>query len=400
MKQSYAWQWMHGGLETTTCVLCVIGVFWGSWLFSSSLSAAPATLSTICKIHVSNPLDSPRSGELVTLNWAQVLQHLPDSKPELVAILDSRTSSPVASQVVDEHGDGSGDKLVFQADFKPHETIPFTLQTQVAPSIKPATHALYTKNTQIDYLAWECDRIAFRLYGPVTEQSLVSSGVDIWCKRVAYPILETMIKRNYHLDNGEGVDCYKTGTGRGCGGTGIWKDGVLHVSRNFTTWKILADGPLQTMIELNYAAWNAGGVQVSEIKRITLNAGSQLCRMDSRFHFMGTDQIEAAAGISLPTGSEVKQMPEARWVSVWQSTDGKDNGKLGLGIVMSPKATAQIKVLPDNLCWLQAVRSDEVLVYYAGAGWSKYGFSSAEDWNNYLARFARNLSEPLRVEWK
>ena len=37
------------------------------------------------------------------------------------------------------------------------------------------------------------------------------------------------------------------------------------------------------------------------------------------------------------------------------------------------------------------------LVYYWGAGWSKYGFDTIEDWNAYIDEEASLKSEPLTV---
>jgi hypothetical protein len=65
---------------------------------------------------------------------------------------------------------------------------------------------------------------------------------------------------------GEGMEMYQVGGSRGCGGTGIWDGQKLHVGRNYKTWKILANGPVRTVFELSYEAWDAGGVKVSETK--------------------------------------------------------------------------------------------------------------------------------------
>ena len=92
-----------------------------------------------------------------------------------------------------------------------------------------------------DYL-WENDRTAARIYGPVimkpapAGQTLISSGVDIWNKSVRYPIIDTWLKRkNYHADAGEGMDNYKVGPGRGCGGLGVFNGGACYVSQNWAT---------------------------------------------------------------------------------------------------------------------------------------------------------------------
>jgi hypothetical protein len=36
-------------------------------------------------------------------------------------------------------------------------------------------------------------------------------------------------------------------------------------------------------------------------------------------------------------------------------------------------------------------------VYYAGFGWSKSDFRTAEDWDRYLAQYAARLRSPVEV---
>jgi hypothetical protein len=45
-------------------------------------------------------------------------------------------------------------------------------------------------------------------------------------------------------------------------------------------------------------------------------------------------------------------------------------------------------------------RSDEPLVYYAGAGWSKGGFPDSADWKTCVSDFAQRLHSPLKVQIK
>jgi hypothetical protein len=35
--------------------------------------------------------------------------------------------------------------------------------------------------------------------------------------------------------------------------------------------------------------------------------------------------------------------------------------------------------------------------YYAGAGWSKWGFDTPESWTNYVDAFSQKLQHPLQV---
>src|SRR5207245_4059916 len=74
---------------------------------------------------------------------------------------------------------------------------------------------------------------------------------------------------DYHHDHGEGADLYSAGNSRGCGGNGVWVNGKLYPSANFIHSRTLANGPIRVMFELEYPEWDAGGVRVSEVKRIT-----------------------------------------------------------------------------------------------------------------------------------
>ncbi len=57
---------------------------------------------------------------------------------------------------------------------------------------------------------------------------------------------------------------YDVGTNRGAGGTGIWDGTRLHVSKNWRTWNVMANGPLRAVFELGYEPWDAGnGVMVT-----------------------------------------------------------------------------------------------------------------------------------------
>ena len=87
---------------------------------------------------------------------------------------------------------------------------------------------------RVDDLAWENEHVAFRVYGPDLRESTEDSGVDVWTKRVAQPIVFKWYQGsfdgsiNYHEDTGEGFDGYKVGNKRGCGGTALWYRGQLH----------------------------------------------------------------------------------------------------------------------------------------------------------------------------
>ena len=154
--------------------------------------------------------------------------------------------------------------------------------------------------------------VAYRVYGPALQATgEIASGIDVWSKRVPNFVIDTFYKRDaegqrtknnalsYHKDNGQGLDSYEVGPSRGCGGTAVFADGKLFASKNYIRLKQLSTGPIRFSFEVTYAPWSAdgdgNGVEVTETKRITLDAGSRLNRIDSTYTFAG-DKIDRRGG--------------------------------------------------------------------------------------------------------
>jgi hypothetical protein len=203
---------------------------------------------------------------------------------------------------------------------------------------------------------------------------------------------------DYHKDHGEGGDFYSAGRSRGCGGSGVWRDGRLFVSRNFRESRVLANGPIRLVFELTYAAWDAGGADVSERKRVTLDAGSNLSRFESLYAARGKAPWSWASGIRKAGDALVRSAREAGIVRTWEALRSYgDNGQLGCGIVAEPANVAEVVEADGNV--LLVGKAGTPAVYYAGSGWNRSGdFPDVAAWDRYLDAFSRRLGSPLRVE--
>jgi hypothetical protein len=270
---------------------------------------------------------------------------------------------------------------------------------------------------RLDDFAWENDRIGHRTYGPALaapaapgsgKEVLVTSGLDVWCKRVRYLIVDRWYNKghnHYHHDEGEGMDMYQTGKSRGCGGTGIWDGQKLYVGSNFKTWKVLANGPIRAIFELTYEPWDAGkGVKVSEVKRFTVDAGHNLDQIDSTFTVEGgAPEIVVGLGLNKDSGdkgqdTKAEQTPnkDGGWYTQWEIQ--KTNGSLGEALVVAPAALQGFTEDAFNRLVLVKAVSGQPLRYYVGAGWTKSGdFSSKEDWNTYVATAAKCAQSPIKI---
>lgn len=382
-------------------------------LLASFLPSA-ALVAASLQIEAANPLPVARESETLVVPWSEILKALPDAKPDSLIIRDSTGKSLPYQFTNYNPGDRRGlyDEVLFQHDFAAGEnTARFTV-TKASGPVPPFTSRVFCRYVpeRLDDFAWENDRVAHRIYGQAlnTEAAgksrMISSGIDVWAKRVPYLTVDRWYLRghdNYHVDNGEGLDFYSVNTGRGCGGTGIWDGKQLHLSGNWKTWKVLANGPLRAIFELSYEPWDAGnGVSVAETKRFTIDAGRNVDTVQSTFTFQGPESLVAAVGVGKhkPAKPEVAADASHRWLTLWETYPKEVEAQLGTGIVVpSANGSAEDEL---NYLLLAPIKSGVPLTYLEGAGWSRSGqFPDRQTWETYVAHMATLASAPVTLTY-
>ena len=386
----------------------------------SAAAAAPLTLT------VTHDLAIARPSETIVVPWSEVNAALPGALLQHLAVKDSAGRilpyqvTNVAPQAKDPTGKGSAyGELIFQHDFATGEKAAvFTIEkiADVAPVTATKTFGRYVPE-RLDDFAWENDKIGHRTYGPALaapaapgsgKEVLVTSGLDVWCKRVSYPIVDRWYNQghdHYHKDEGEGMDMYQVGPSRGCGGTGVWDGKTLYVGRNYASWKVLANGPLRTVFELTYAAWDVADAKVSEVKRFTVDAGHQLDQIDSTFTITGGGAPEITVAIGLnKTPADKNQdaaialTPTPAAASLTQWITQKTNGELGTAVIVPVASFQGFAADERNQLVLAKATSGQSLRYYVGAGWSKAGeFKTQAEWNAYVAACAARAAAPITI---
>ena len=239
-----------------------------------------------------------------------------------------------------------------------------------------------------DDFAWENDAVAFRVYGPALRSEPEDSGIDCWLKRVKYPIIDKWYKSgDYHTDHGEGVDPYHVGKSRGCGGIALrLPDGGYRTSDTYTAWRVIEKTPTRAVFELDY---RYDGTDITETKRITIEAGRRLCQIESRFLDKGKPRVfEVGIGITTHDGAaEAKFDPKAGWMACWEKFP-KD-GELGTGVVVKD-ATFHVVKSPEkdaSHVWADLkTDANGKVSWEMGYGWSKAGeITRFDQWTAYLA---------------
>lgn len=365
-------------------------------------SRGPA--SAQATVRVENPIAMDRPDETVGLPWSRVREALPAAGPARIRVVDATSGEELLSQALDADGDGAVDSLLFVASFRPREARRVTLLAEPATP-GPARVSVMHEPTRDD-VAWESDRMAYRTYGQGlwALEDLESSGIDVWLKRTRDLVVRRWYEAGhdaYHQDTGEGADFFSVGESLGAGGTAVWRDGRLHRPLNFAGHRIIADGPVRAVFELTYEPWDAGGVQVSEVKRIRMDAGQNLFRSESRYS--GPDEpLVVAAGTVKRDGlvGTTSRDHDRAWLSTWGPVEraGGGHGSLGTGLLLRNDAVLGTRETDDHYLVLTRRRPGEPVVFYAGAGWTGGGdFESVEDWWAYLDTFAVRLANPLRI---
>jgi hypothetical protein len=375
------------------------------------------------------------------------------------AVMDGVSSRILDSQVYSESSstNAAPDKLLFQVDLAPGETRMFyILDASALAAVPPPivkTFARYVPERHDDF-SWESDRIAHRAFGPALEtwqaEPLTSSGVDVWIKRTRNLVADVMYHTGQNYDtNWVMQDDYRVGKTRGDGGLGIWDGQKLYVSKNWRTWKLITTGPIRSEFELTYDAWDVAGRKVSETKRISIDAGSNLSRVESTFSSDDKSPLTVGVGLaerpgentilnddsvplagvapwsvidnwqtSTAKGLAVENQTEG-WLAYWQPQDFA-KGTTAVAMIL-PKDSIQtftndLPNLPDsafaaptntvqegqpairNLLAIAPAEIGKPFVYYLGAGWDQSGdFPDAKSWTDYVRRFAECRDQPLQV---
>ena len=369
-------------------------------------------------VRVENKLNIVRESETVALPWSTITRELPRATASLIRVVESISQKELTVQALDANADGQPDSLLFQATLQPGEVKQYVIEA-AAPTSKPVAKVHVKFVPEREDVAWESDRIAFRTYGKKLWEleNLHTNGIDVWPKRTRSLVLDAWYAKGhdgYHVDVGEGADFYQVGPTLGTGGTGIWKNDTLYRGDNFLEHKIISDGPIRLIYELQYGSVDAAGTKVTERKRVTMDAGQHFFRQESTFDTETTGQLQIAIGLVKRPGmiGSLNQDRDWGWLTGWGPIEPrtKGHGDLGTAALMKKSQLIDIREVgnhylvigkihpcrylhPGNLCG-----GDNTIVSYVGAGWtSSRDFDGAEDWWTAVDNFAQRLGSPLSV---
>jgi len=349
----------------------------------AAFMAAGSLFAQSLTVTVRNELPFSRQSETVELTAAQLAPLGNDLT--VLHVFERGSNREVLAQALE----GS---LIFQTDVAARGERSFDLRAGEKRTYRKEDFRVYGRfnRERFDDFAWENDRVAQRMYGPALEtwqkEPLTSSTVDVWLKRTRRLVLnDWYMADDYHRDTGEGADFYSAGKSRGCGGSGLWRDGKLVASRNFRESRVLANGPIRLVFELYYPDFK-------ETKRITLDAGQNFNRFESRYE--SAAETTYAAGIKKVAAAQFRVDRTNGVVRNWEPV-AQNAGDFGCAVIVDPASIVDVVEAEGN----QLIVARTPALYYVGSGWNRSGdFVEVADFDRAIDQWIQRMRSPLKVE--
>lgn len=344
-----------------------------------------------------NNTDIDRQNEIVEFCFCSVKDKIAFKRNDRIIILDA-DNKQVPYQVLADNR-----TIIFPATVLANDSSIYTVLVGKPDTIHAKTYGRQIPERKDDF-TWENDRIAFRMYGPALAPENPSNGVDVWLKRTENLVIDKFYKndlaeiQSYHIDNGEGLDCYKVGHTLGAGGIAPYIDTTLYIGTQYDHFSVSDSGPLRTTFKLTYDSLKIGDNTIKQIIYISLDAGCQLNKATVIYEDNSETFRQLASGIYLhdSIGATIAN-PEKGFIAYAEdavSDAGVPSGRSYVGVII-PSYIDSVITKDDHLLAISRYFHKKSFTYYFGAGWSKWGFPTDKDWFDYMEHSAIRIKKPL-----
>ena len=387
-------------------------------------------------ISVQNPLPAARSFEMVQVDAQKVKTRLGAD----TFIVTDADGKEIPSQLT---WDG---KLIFQASVGAKGKSTYRAVAGTPQSYETrAAGRLFTERG--DEFGWENDRVAYRIYGhgaavgyDLFNKSTSRLMLDWWYASEQDQEMRSVSKKLhdrgyhdladqvynafcYHIDHGQGMDCYTVGPTLGGGANALLNaDGSLCMPKCYKSYEILDNGPLRFTVKLTYPEMEFGGVKLTETRLITLDAGTSFCRVSVSYDGLSTSaSIASGVVVHKQNPSAYVLNKEAGYLGYEDLGDGspynskyraeleKQMGRIYVGTVYPDKPTAvefaerENGIATGHVLAIGSIKPSATYTYYFGTAWDhneELGIRSLTDWEAMLSRQATLVKSPLKASLK
>ncbi len=311
-------------------------------------------------------------------------------------------------------------KLLLEVSVHPKGQATYKIEGGQPQLMQPyAVGKLYPE--RLDDLTWENDKGAYRMYGPALQKRGEKAyGTDIWIKSTPLPVVEKRYNMHleghkrgralekagqkeegqalfqassFHLDHGEGMDCYGVGPTLGCGAPALMgADGKLRFPYCFKEYNILDNGPLRFTVELTY---NTTADGITEHRLITLDKCSHFNSITVWYDGI-RQPVSFASGVVLHDDKHL--ILGKNYV---QYADPTENPKLHQSQIyvatLFPNSISETKKDQGHGLGILHNYQGERYTYYFGSAWSNYDIRTQAQWQLCIDEYLEQIQNPLTV---
>lgn len=357
----------------------------------------------------------------------------------------------IPAQLNDLDGDGKWDEIFLVADFAAKEkkelvlkwsaTDPkFTIRTSVRfgkragkdEPVKPATEEVMPANEvhtalgyqryQTDGPSWENDKVGFRHYLDGR------NAKDVFGKRIPAITPENVginskgaVEDNYHQMYDWGRDIFPVGNSAGLGGYALLVNNEIKrlgitakVPLNnieTTTFKIVSEGPENSVLSFNYRNWDINGKKYQVQETTSIWPGMYGYKNTVVVNGLQGSEVFLAALSNINNTNPLQEIVSGNFVCLIQHghLTYEKQWILGTAIII-PKNSYKGYIeapktgqLTDSYLAKLTVKNNEPISYYAVAGWelsADENFKDAAYFTKYVTTLAAQLSAKIDVEIK
>lgn len=409
-------------MKKLTLLLAVLGI------------TANANAQQKIKVTITNPANVVRLNEIVELDTKSIAKKLGTDK----FIITDANENELANQMTN---DG---KTIFQASVASKGKSIYYVKAGTPQNYKKQTTGrLFTERG--DEFGWENDRVAYRIYGhggavgyDLFNKSTDELMLDYWYASEQNKEMRSVSKQLhdrgyhdladqvynaycYHIDHGKGMDCYTVGPTLGAGANALVNaDGSLCMPKCYSKYEILDNGPLRFTVKLTYPEIEYNGNKVVETRIITLDAGSQFCKVSVSYEGL-TGKVNIASGVVIheqnPTAYVLSKdngylgyedLGDASvYNKKYKDELARQMGKIYVGTIYADKLTeAKYQERKNGISTghiLAIAPYNTNYTYYFGTAWSKnpnWGVKSIAEWEALLSSTTEKIKKPLKVSNK
>ena len=411
-------------------------------IFAGSNAQEKAIPKTITLKNTSN-LALPQKAVSIKRSQFSVTDRL-GLYPVLTVKLDT-----IPAQVNDLDGDGEWDELFFVTNFSPKEVKKLFLRwTGTDPKFPIQTSARFGKREgkdlpvhpdtqevlmadqvykklgyqkyQTDGPSWENDKVGFRHYLDGRNSK------DIFGKKTPGITPEDVginskgaVEDNYHQMYDWGRDIFPVGSSVGLGGYALLVDneikrlGILGTDSinnvEKTTFKIVSEGPVNSVLSYNYHNWNVSGNEYQVQETTSIWPGMYGYKNTVSINGLKGKETFLAALSNLNNRNPLKVVEAGDWVCLVQHDYLTYERQWILGTaILVPKniykgyiEAPKTGKLTDSYLAKLSIANNKEISYYAIAGWelsADKNFKDAVYFSNYVTTLAKQLSAKIKVE--